>query len=236
MIVSCDRPWLLADLGCPHRVLSWAPHNGGLTEARHILWREVRNADLPEGLEVTPWLQAELAQRQASAAVGLMTSRDVRAHYHLAVEVEGVRVEALVTAGLSNAEAVGRRRDWNSVAFASKGWGTINIAVQIHAALTTEAQIEAMSIATQARTAAVMALDLVLPEGRVTGTGTDCIALASRLATAAPPAGALPYAGLHTAVGEAVGAAVKGATLRAAREWRDDWLARGRILPGAASG
>jgi adenosylcobinamide amidohydrolase len=40
-----------------------------------------------------------------------------------------------------------------------------------------------------------------LPTGRATGTGTDCIVVAA-------PTGTEPFAGLHTEVGEAIGAAV----------------------------
>ncbi|MEO1272728.1 MAG: adenosylcobinamide amidohydrolase, partial [Myxococcota bacterium] len=45
-----------------------------------------------------------------------------------------------------------------------------------------------------------------------TGTGTDCIVLA------APPGHAV-YAGLHTAVGEAVGRAVYDAVAAGVRGW-----------------
>lgn len=46
------RPYLLLDLGAPHRVISWAVHRPGMVEASRILWREVRDADLPPGLDV----------------------------------------------------------------------------------------------------------------------------------------------------------------------------------------
>jgi adenosylcobinamide amidohydrolase len=84
--------------------------------------------------------------------------------------------------------------------------------------------IEALSIATQARTAAVMDVNLMLPTGRATGTGTDCIAVAAR------PGPAL-YAGLHTDIGEALGAAVYQATMTGARDWISyDLQTKGRSL------
>lgn len=223
MILTCDRPWLTVDLGAPHRVLSWAPHLGGLVTARRILWREVRGADLPDGFDVDPWFAAEMAGRDAAQDVGLLTSRDVTAHVHARAEVEGIGAEAVVTAGLSNAESVGRRRDWSRVA---RDWGTINIAVRVDVALTPPAMVEALSIATEARTAAVLATGLWMPEGPATGTGTDCIALAS------PVDGtALPHAGLHTATGEAIGAATRRACDRAIGDWVAGWRAMGRIGP-----
>ncbi len=209
MIVTCTPPWLCADLGAGHRVLSWAVHRPGLVEARAILWREVRNADLPEGFAVEPWLAGELAALGQGEAVAMLTSRDLRAHHHRAAEVGGMGVEALATVGLSNAEAVGSRLDRTGA-----HWGTINLAVQIHTALTDPALTEALSIAAEARTAAVMAAGPDLPTGRATGTGTDCIALACRL-----DGPALRYAGLHTDLGEALGRAVWQAVAAGVEEW-----------------
>ncbi|WP_338091677.1 MULTISPECIES: adenosylcobinamide amidohydrolase [Phaeobacter] len=79
--------------------------------------------------------------------------------------------------------------------------------------LTHAGLIEAMSIAVQARTAAVMEAGIVLPSGTATGSGTDCVAVAA-------PAGATPYAGLHTATGEAIGKAVYQAVHLGALEWK----------------
>jgi len=56
---------------------------------------------------------------------------------------------------------------------------------------------------------------LALPTGIATGTGTDCIAVAS-------PPNALDYAGLHTESGEAIGHAVFDATFEGGRDWMRD--------------
>lgn len=209
MKIRCARPWLEADLGALHRVISWAVHRPGLVHARHILWREVRNADLTPELEVAGWLRSELDARDATDAVCLLTSRDIRAHHHATASEAGLRVEALATTGLSNAEAVGARVDRRG-----HDWGTINIAVQVHAALSEPALLEALSIAAEARTAAVMDAGFDLPTGRATGTGTDCIALAARISGEA-----LAHAGLHTDLGAALGRAVRDAVAAGAQEW-----------------
>lgn len=73
--------------------------------------------------------------------------------------------------------------------------------------------IEALSIATEVLTAAVMEIGLALTNGIATGTGTDFI-------TIAPPPGPQDYAGLHTEIGEAIGAAVCRATLLGAQQWK----------------
>ncbi|MBZ8118605.1 adenosylcobinamide amidohydrolase [Roseovarius sp. LXJ103] len=214
-----DHPWLAFDLGAPMQVLSWAINAPGFVTARHILWREVRNADLTLDMDVHPWLERQLRARGAADAVCFLTSRDVRhVHQHRA-RVEGAEAHSVATVGLGNAERVGTRRDK-----ATTDWGTINIAVAVQTGLTQAAMIEAMSIAAQARTAAIIELGVALPTGIATGTGTDCIAIAA-------PHGAGAYTGLHTALGEAIGAAVYHATKVGGARWIQDTQTKGRPSP-----
>lgn len=203
MRITYDIPWLIADLGRSRRVLSFAPHRPGFRRARHILWRQVRDADLTPGFDATAWLAAEMAGIGHGADVGMMTSRGLE---H-AVTVQAGPASCLATVGLGNAERVGHRR-----AAPRQGYGTINIAVLVEAGLTGAAMIEALSIAAEARTAAVLGARVALPSGLATGTGTDCIALAC-------DAGSGRFAGLHTELGEAIGRAVHDAVLRGARAW-----------------
>jgi len=205
-----DAPWLEFDLGGDMRVLSWAVNRPGFVTARRILWREVRNADLPADLDVHDWLQGALAARGALDAVTFLTSRDIVHHHVAEAEIDGVRACAVATVGLSNAERIGHRIDRSG-----HDWGTINVALRLDAGqggLTDAALIEALSIAASARTVAVIEAELDLPTGRATGTGTDCIAVA-----AAP--GGVAYAGMHTALGQAAGRAVHAVVGAGAREW-----------------
>ncbi|AUR06000.1 adenosylcobinamide hydrolase (plasmid) [Phaeobacter inhibens] len=206
--VSLERPWIEFDLGAEMQVLSWAVNRPGLVTARRILWCEVRNSDLPRDLDVTEWFAGELAQRGCEDAVAFLTSRDVRRYCEASATVEGISAQAVATVGLSNAERAGSRMD-----YASCNWGTINVALRLSEGLTQAGLIEAMSIAVQTRTAAVMEAGIVLPSGTATGTGTDCVAVAAL-------AGATPYAGLHTATGEAIGKAVYQAVHLGALEWK----------------
>ncbi|MYM55881.1 adenosylcobinamide amidohydrolase [Thalassovita mangrovi] len=206
--VTLTRPWLEFDLGSDHQVLSWSLNRPGFTTARRILWREVRNADLTPELDVRHWLERELDATQARDAVTMLTSRDVGSYTEATATAGHCTAHCVATVGLSNAERVGHR-----VERAPDAYGTINIAVHLDCGLSQTGLIEAMSIATQARTTAVIEVGLALPCGIATGTGTDCIAIA------APP-GVQDYAGLHTDPGEAVGAAVYRATLAGARDWR----------------
>ncbi len=201
--VTLDRPWLRMDLPREMRVLSWAPHGAGYTLANAIVWREVRNADLTPDFDAEGWLAAQMPVR----TVGMLTSRDVGTYHEGFAQVDDIEVHCVATVGLSNAESVGRRLPYHTA-----DYGTINIGLSVSAALSEAAQLEAMSIAVQARTVGVMAAGVDLATGLATGTGTDCIALACL-------AGQGRYAGLHTPVGEAVGAAVRDCLTRASMAW-----------------
>lgn len=209
-LVRLDRPWLEFDLGAEMQVLSWAINRPGFVTAKQIVWREVRDKDLTRDMDVNGWLEDELTQRGYEHAVAFLTSRNVSKFVECDVTVGPVTAHCVVTVGLSNAERVGQRIDRQV-----GDWGTINVAVRLDAGLTQAGLIETSSIATQARTAAV--IDLALPVGGsvATGTGTDCIAIA------APP-GTCNFTGLHTDIGEAVGKAVYSATINAGHQWKSD--------------
>lgn len=208
--VTLARPWLTFDLGARMQVLSWAINRPGFVMADRIIWREVRNADLPRDLDVLDWFSAELEARGAQDAVAFLTSRDVTFFNDKMVCVDGTEARCVATVGLSNAERVGHREDRRGM-----DWGTINVAVSVDKALNQTGLIEMLSIATQARTAAVMDAGVQVSTGVATGTGTDCMAVAA-------PRGSVDYVGLHTAIGEAVGAAVYAATFEGAMQWKVD--------------
>lgn len=205
--VELARPWLIARLAQRMRILSHAPFGAGYRTGDTVLWREVRNSDLSAEFPVEDWFPAEMTRAPVAGQVGMMTSRDIGTWAGAEAVAEGVRAAAVVTLGLSNAESVGRRLPYHSA-----DYGTVNILVATDAGLDETAQLEALTVAVQARTAAIMDLGLELATGRASGTGTDCLALACL-----PGVGR--YAGLHTATGEAVGAAVRRAVAQAGQDW-----------------
>ena len=218
--LTLDRPWLDCRLPRPMRVLSWAPVNPGYHITDRILWREVRNADLTPDFDAIGWFADQIAAR-APGAVGLLTSRDIGTFVQATAEVDGIRAHAIATVGLTNAESVGTRLPYHPAEY-----GTINVAVAVDAALTEAAQLEALSVAVQARTAAVITGGITLATGLATGTGTDCLALAC-------DPGDTSFAGLHTALGEVVGAATRTAVAAGVASWQAWFLAekRRRGLP-----
>ena len=205
-----DYPWLMLDLGRDMRVISWAPHRGGIVTARHILWREVRNADLTEDFDALAWLAQECLDRGMEQAVAMLTSRKIATFSVAEQQVDGVRAQAVATVGLSNAERAGPVGDAAPARRAT--YGTINVAVILDHDLNDIGLIEAQSIASAARTAAVLESGAMAQTGPATGTGTDCIAIAA-------PVGAEAFCGMHTAQGKALAAAVYAAVRQGADQW-----------------
>jgi len=207
--LACEPPLLVVLFDEPVDTVGWSILKPGFVSVREIVWLEVHDGDLSIHVDPTAFLQEKLAGSGLNEAAAFMTSRDIRRHHVAQSIVVGVIATCLTTVGLSNAERVGSRRRSEAHAF-----GTINTLVHVSRPLSPGAFIEAVSIAAQARTAAVMETGLQHEGATVTGTGTDCIILAA-------PRGGRPEtcAGLHTDLGEAIGAAVYDATLAGAMEW-----------------
>lgn len=90
--------------------------------------------------------------------------------------------------------------------------GTINTILFISEELTPGAMVRAVMTATEAKTAALqdLAIGSRYSEGLATGTGTDQIAVASRLTGRSP----LTWAGKHTKLGELIGRTIRNAVKR----------------------
>ncbi len=216
--LSCAPPLLMARFAEPQRTLGWSLLHPGFAVVSDVVWVEVRNSDLGPSVDPRTFLKARLADAGLGNALAFMTSRDIRRHHLCKRRVETVEATCLTTVGLSNGERVGVRRARRPYI------GTINTLVHVSAALTDAALVEALSIVAQARTAAVIDWQVVEPGAAITGTGTDCIVVASP--HHGPSQGEpLAWAGLHTAVGEAIGGAVYDATRSGAEQWKQDFSA-----------
>ncbi len=212
--LDCVPPFLTVRFDEPQRTLGWSLLHPGFAVARDIVWVEVRNRDLGPSVDPLAFLAARLAEAGRPDALAFMTSRDISRHHCARREVEGIAATCVTTVGLANAERVGARKARAPHA------GTINTLVHVSVPLTDGALVEALSIVAEARTAAIVDWGRAEAGAAVTGTGTDCIVVAS------PQAGSPhAYAGLHTAVGEAIGGAVYEATLEGAAQWQRDFAA-----------
>jgi adenosylcobinamide amidohydrolase len=212
-------------LGAPHDVVSWAIVGGGRRIASDVVWREVVRGEL--GPDVDPvalpaaLLRRALAEAQLPDAVGLLTARDVRSFDVAEAGDAGdaaLHASCVATVGLANALAAGDPPG-RSVP------GTINLCVRVSTPLTDEALLEALALAAEARTAAMLEARLPSPlSGRpASGTGTDCIVVAAPVAPGGPRSAArLAYAGKHTRVGSLLGAAVRDAVSRGIARWLEE--------------
>lgn len=222
-VVACTPPLLTARFAVPHRTLGWSLLHPGFAVARDIVWVEVRNADLGPAVDPVSFVRDRLVAAGLPDALAFLTSRDIRRHHLRRRAVDGVSATCLTTVGLSNGERIGTRRTGRSFP------GTINTLAQVSVPLTDGALVEALSLVAAARTAAILESRQAAPGTAITGTGTDCIVMAAPCDGAGAPHA---YAGMHTALGEALGAAVYDATRAAAEQWDRDFA----ILTGAASG
>jgi adenosylcobinamide amidohydrolase len=210
--VHCAPPFLTARFAEPQRTLGWSLLHPGFSIATDVVWVEVRNSDLGPSVDPHAFLEARLARSGLPNALAFMTSRDIRRHHLCHRHAGAVEATCLTTVGLSNGERVGTRRASGLYA------GTINTLVHVSVPLTDGAMVEGISIVAQARTAAVIEFQDVQRGAAITGTGTDCIVIAS------PSRGEpVAWAGLHTDVGEAVGSAVYAATRDGAEQWERDF-------------
>ncbi|MHB0953195.1 MAG: adenosylcobinamide amidohydrolase [Allorhizobium sp.] len=209
--ILCVDMTLAVRFAAEQAVLSWSLTRPGFVRADTIAWLEVSETDLPIGVDPAALLSDRLTAAGYGDAVQLMTSRDVKKH-HQAVRQSGEATAfCLATVGLANAGRVGADTPHSGRV------GTINLVAHVDQPLDKAGLIEALSIATEARTAAVIDLGWTRDGLVVTGTGTDCLAVACPVANRRQT-----YAGLHTDVGRAIGGAVYDAVLAGGREWVDE--------------
>ena len=191
--------WLIVRFPVPYQVVSWAIVRGSETQTDTVAWYRVTKDDLKPPVDPREFLKSRLVEASIPHAVGLLTSADLDRYADVEKKAEDIAVRSVATVGLANALRIGDLpRLLESV-------GTINLLCQISRPLSNEAFLEALSLAAEARTTALLESGIPSAESGlpVTGTGTDCIVIA------APPAGEpLSYAGKHTLLGHLVGASV----------------------------
>ncbi|MFT5587397.1 MAG: adenosylcobinamide amidohydrolase [Cognaticolwellia sp.] len=208
MRVERDGPWLDVHFEQPQHVLSWAIVGGGLGTGQRIAWRKVSDGDVAG--DVVAWTQRQAAERGIDGPV-MLTAASLDRLSRAECSVGGITARALVTVGLNNRLAVGDPPGPGPV-------GTINLLVHVDVPLSVAALLEALSIAVQARTAAVIdaGLPSVVSGKQATGTGTDCVVLVCPM-----QGDEQVYSGMHTALGSAIGQAVRSACDTGVREWVD---------------
>jgi adenosylcobinamide amidohydrolase len=213
---SIERRSLIIRLPEINQVLSWAPFNGGPRRAIAIVNHQIEPGDRAACERPRPYLEALMRKLGLvpRAAVAMMTGVPIRKASYAAARRADLIVGAWCTAGCSNALRVG-----DPATFGTVRPGTINIALVVNQPLTQSAMAEALAMATEARVAAMHEARIasVLSQRPATGTGTDCIVVASP--TRGP---AHAYCGKHTVLGELIGKAAMRSCERALRRF-DNW-------------
>ena len=181
--------------------------NGGLQNIRHVLNLKVVDDDTitedPAVTLSTMCVELGLVEK----CLGMMTAASMTTLRHQTCWFGELYFSAIVTAGLENSRRAGDAAD----VICSDGAlpaGTINLVVSTNANLAPAAMVEALMIATEAKAAALEALNIrSAKSGAIaTGTGTDAIAIVSD-----PNGVPLRYVGKHVVAGEMLAQAVIGA-------------------------
>lgn len=192
----------------PHQVMSSAVLNGGIVQASHLVNLQVpKHGASLEAPEIT------LAKYCADAGwsgtiVGMMTAASMDSFRVARETVQGIDVVVLVTSGLSNPRRVGDRAEHREMTTQSKDIGTINIIAMTSAILTEPALVEALTIVTEAKSAALQEAGIRSPVSQkiATGTGTDSIAVVNGHGPET-----VRYCGKHVLFGEILGCLVTDA-------------------------
>lgn len=177
---------------------SWAVYGGGICFPKAIV-----NHTIPKGVWVDdPYCYAESVVQKHTLprekTIVLLTAvpQDFVGYSHQ-FYADNHEVEAFATVGLGNALAAGDEGRHINYYVA----GTINIIVLVHAKLSAEALLQSMSIATEAKSLYLFdqGIKSTQSDKQATGTGTDCVVVASLCQGAA-----VTYAGKHSKMGELI--------------------------------
>ena len=193
------------ELDSASKVISSAVLNGGMVKANHLLNLHVNKNRTPTELPDEFITKYASNLNLKGAVVGMMTAAYMDTFRLVKESMQGVEISVLVTCGLSNARRVGDRAEYRVMAAQEEEIGTINIIVLTSAILTDAAMVEALMIATEAKTAALQETAVLSPVSNkiATGTGTDAIAVVSGQGPEL-----VAYCGKHVLFGETLGSLV----------------------------
>ncbi|WP_010515758.1 adenosylcobinamide amidohydrolase [Leptospira licerasiae] len=210
--IQVSERWLELGLSKPHSSLSWAVVGGGYLTTNKAYWLKVSNSELSPEIIPEKFYRDRLVEKgETEEVLGFMTSASLLNYSVSEKSVEGLHVRSIATVGLGNSVRVGNLpKHKNKI-------GTINLLIQTSEALTFSASIEAIAIASEARTLAVLESEVETQTEKkyATGTGTDCIGIISPLGT-----NGIDYVGKHTAFGYLIGAASLEATRLGILKWK----------------
>ena len=205
-----EQGTLLIDLGARRRILSSAPRGGGLKRARFILNHQVPANPIMAQVRSAKSIWYDPARYLGRLArrigvdhrcVALMTAVSLDQLVTLREERDGLWVEGFFTVGVSNAVRAGEPVVSPDGGKVWLGAGTINIILVTNARLSSSAMVGAVQVATESKTAVLLAKGVPSWTKRpgATGTGTDAVVVACGNDLT------LRYSGTHTPSGAMIG-------------------------------
>jgi iron complex transport system ATP-binding protein len=188
------------------KTLSSSILGGGFSQVRYILNHHVEK-DFNHEAPATYLKNVALEMGIEGPVVGMMTAADLSNLAVINVGRRGLKINAIITGGISNAAAVGEKTESRRSEV-----GTINTIVIVDGSLYEGALVGAIITITEAKSAALRELNVINPKtsGLATGTTTDSVVVACT--GRGPP---LEYAGTGTLLGELIGRSVKKGTKEA---------------------
>ena len=171
--------------------------------AVHVINHHVNGENALFCAQPGPWLeQAALEMGLQGKVVGMATAVEMKDLVRVSMESGATRVTCFATVGCGNALSVA---DPASVAIEEPAptLHTINMILTVEPGLSDAALVEAVQIATEGRVRALYEHGIKSCQSVLlaTGTGTDCVAIASL------GDGVERYCGKHTKLGELIGRA-----------------------------
>lgn len=224
-----DEAWMIVPLRGPHVVSGWTLTGGDMIGADRVVWRLTQPGQPPLESDPKTWLREQLAAR-FNGRVDLpafISSRALSCFQEARVEetssTDSKRphaVRALATVNLTGALAAGdSKSDSNSDSKFTAG--AIQVLILCDRPLSSEARLEALCIATEAKVLALLDVGVVsATSGQpATGAGGDRLLVAAPTGTGPRERHLVNHAGKHTAIGAAIGVATREAVAAGARAW-----------------
>ncbi len=217
-----DERLLAVRFAAEQTFVSWAIVNGGYARGRAVAWHYVDDDALGRDGDPEALLRNVLDAAGLAGAVGLLTSRSLATHSDRRRAHAGLEARCIATVGLTNALRAGDPPDEDGPA--GRHAGTINLLCHVAIPMREEAMLEALALAAEARSAALLAA--AVPSRRSgapsSGTGTDCIVIAAPLGDATSAGARIRFAGKHTVVGHLIGAVVYDAVAEGIARWNQE--------------
>lgn len=209
-----EGAWLAVGFASPQRAVSWAIVGGGFVDTHDVAWLEVKNADLPAQVDPRALLATRMDERGLHNGIGLLTSRRLDAYVDVAHSHHGLNARCIATVGLGNALRAG------DAPVPIKPIGTINVLCHVSTPLSDHALLEGLALMSEAKALTIREANVpsFATGEAASGTGTDCLVIASPLSTRRDAN--QTYAGKHTNIGYLIGHVVREAIARGAEAWK----------------